>query len=72
MLKRFRKVSSQKLEDSGSYYSSFYYSLFPPYASKGVDWSETNEFIGEILSHFLLFSYSPLYPIFKIIPIFEL
>lgn len=41
----------------------------PPYASKGFELSETGMVNLEILSHSLVFTYTVLYPIFKIIPI---
>jgi len=43
--------------------------FIPSYASKGFDWSEIGMITGEILSHSLVFTYTALYPIFKIIPI---
>ena len=43
--------------------------FIPSYTSKGFDWSETGLITEEILSNAIVYSYSALYPIFKIIPI---
>ena len=41
----------------------------PPYASKGIEWSEIEAFSLEILSKSFMSSCAALYPLFKIIPI---
>ncbi len=43
--------------------------FIPPYTSKGYVKSEAGIVAGEILSHSLVFSYTALWPIFKIIPL---
>jgi len=43
--------------------------FLPPYVSKGFDWSEIGTLTGMILSNALVYAYTALYPIFKIIPI---
>lgn len=43
--------------------------IIPPYASKGFYWSEIGLITGEILSNAIVYSYTSLFPIFKIIPI---
>lgn len=43
--------------------------IVPPYASKGYEYSETGTVIQHILGNSLLHDVSPLYPIFKILPI---
>ena len=42
--------------------------FLPPYASKGFNWSGIGIITGTILSNSLVYSYTALYPIFKIIP----
>lgn len=43
--------------------------FLPPYVSKGFEWSEVGWITGTILSNALVYTYTVLYPIFKIIPI---
>jgi hypothetical protein len=43
--------------------------FIPPYASKGFNWSEIGLITGEILSNAIVYSYTTMFPIFKIIPI---
>lgn len=43
--------------------------FIPPYASKGLVWEKAGDFTVEVLSHALMYSLRPLYPIFKIAPI---
>jgi len=43
--------------------------IIPPYAAKGFDLSEIGLITGEILSNAIVYSYTALFPIFKIIPI---
>jgi len=43
--------------------------FIPPYASKGFEVAETGKFIGEVLSHSLVYNLSSLYLIFKILPL---
>ena len=43
--------------------------FLPPYVSKGFEWSEIGWITGTILSNALVYTYTALYPIFKIIPI---
>ena len=42
--------------------------FLPPYVSKGFEWSEIGIITGTILSNSLVYTYTALYPIFKIIP----
>ncbi len=44
-------------------------SFLPPYTSKGYEYAEIGNVIRDILGNSLLVSLSPLYPIFKILPI---
>lgn len=41
----------------------------PPYASKGIDWSEAGRFTGEILASSIVYDFAVLYPVFKVIPV---
>jgi len=43
--------------------------FIPPYASKGFEVAETGKFIGEVLSHSLVYNLSSLNLIFKILPL---
>jgi len=43
--------------------------FIPPYASKGFERSEAGMVTEDILSHSLVFNYTALYPIFKIVPL---
>ncbi|MGB3346889.1 MAG: hypothetical protein WBA71_06545 [Candidatus Humimicrobiia bacterium] len=43
--------------------------FIPPYASKGFEVTETGKFIGEVLSHSLVYNFPSLYFIFKILPL---
>ena len=43
--------------------------FIPPYASKGFEVAETGEFIGEVLSHSLVYNLPSFYLIFKILPL---
>ncbi len=43
--------------------------FIPPYASKGFEVAETGKFIGEVLSHSLVYNFPTFYSIFKILPL---
>ena len=43
--------------------------FIPPYASKGFEVAETGEFIGEVLSHSLVYNLPSFYLIYKILPL---
>jgi len=43
--------------------------FLPPYVSRGFEWSEIGIITGTILSNALVYTYTALYPIFKIVPI---
>lgn len=43
--------------------------FIPTYTSEGYKWTESGAVVGEILSKAILFEYTVLYPIFKVIPI---
>jgi hypothetical protein len=43
--------------------------FIPPYASKGFEAAEMGKFIGEVLSHSLVYNFPAFYSIFKIIPL---
>ena len=43
--------------------------FIPPYASKGLEVTETGKFIGEVLSHSLVYNFPSFYLIFKILPL---
>jgi uncharacterized membrane protein len=43
--------------------------FIPPYASKGFEVAETGKFIGEVLSHSLVYNFPSLHLIFKILPL---
>ncbi|MCJ7790751.1 MAG: hypothetical protein MUP69_11390, partial [Candidatus Atribacteria bacterium] len=43
--------------------------IIPPYASKGFEITEMGNFIGEVLSHSLVYNFPVFYPIFKVLPL---
>jgi len=43
--------------------------FLPPYVPEGFEWSEIGWITGTILSNALVYTYTALYPIFKIVPI---